>query len=34
MIPISGDVYLLTLNDRKRHEHITARGRVIRFLVP
>jgi len=26
-------VYLLTLNDQKRHEHITERGRVIRFVV-
>ena len=26
-------VYLLTLHDRKRHEHVTERGRVIRFVV-
>ena len=26
-------VYLLTLNDRKRHEHVVDRGRVIRFVV-
>jgi hypothetical protein len=25
--------YLLTLNDRKRHEHVTERGRVARFVV-
>jgi len=26
-------VYLLTLNDRKRHEHVLDRGRVIQFIV-
>lgn len=26
-------MYLLTLNDRKRHEHVTERGRVVRFTV-
>jgi hypothetical protein len=26
-------VYLLTLNDRKRHEHVVDHGRVIRFVV-
>lgn len=26
-------VYLLTLNDRKRHEHLAERARVIRFTV-
>ncbi len=26
-------VYLLTLNDRRRHEHVTERGMVIRFMV-
>lgn len=26
-------VYLLTLNDRRRHEHATERGKVIRFMV-
>ena len=26
-------VYLLTLNDRKRHEHVTDRGQVIQFVV-
>ncbi len=26
-------VYLLTLHDRKRHEHVTEQGRVIRFTV-
>lgn len=26
-------VYLLTLNDRKRHEHINDRGKVIKFVI-
>jgi hypothetical protein len=26
-------VYLLTLNDRKRHEHVIDRGQVIQFVV-
>lgn len=26
-------VYLLSLNDRKRHEHVTEQGRVTRFMV-
>ena len=26
-------VYLLTLNDRKRHQHVIDRGRVIQFVV-
>lgn len=26
-------VYLLTLHDRKRHEPVTERGKVIRFVV-
>src|SRR5262245_9436622 len=26
-------VYLLTLNDRKRHEHVVDHGRVIQFVV-
>ena len=30
---ITSYVYLLTLNDRKRHEHATERGRVVRFTV-
>jgi hypothetical protein len=25
--------YLLTLNDRKRHEHVVDQGRVIQFVV-
>jgi len=25
--------YLLTLDDRKRHEHVTEQGRVTRFIV-
>ncbi len=25
--------YLLTLNDRKRHEHVIEQGRVTRFMV-
>lgn len=30
---ITSYVYLLTLNDRKRHEHATERGKVVRFTV-
>ncbi len=26
-------VYLLTFNDRKRHEHVVERGRVMKFMV-
>lgn len=26
-------VYLLTLHDRKRHEHVTERGKVVWFVV-
>lgn len=26
-------VYLLTINDRKRHEHFTVQGKVVRFSV-
>ncbi|MGH7961796.1 MAG: DUF7718 family protein [Candidatus Binatia bacterium] len=26
-------VYLLTLNDRKRHEHISDRGQIMQFVV-
>lgn len=25
--------YLLTLNDRKRHEHVTEQGSVVQFMV-
>ena len=25
--------YLLTLNDRKRHEHVTDQGKVMQFMV-
>ncbi len=32
-MPITSYLYLLTLNDRKRHEHVTERGRVVRFTV-
>jgi len=33
LMKVTRYVYLLTLNEGKRHEHITKRGRVIRFLV-
>lgn len=26
-------LYLLTLHDRKRHEHVSERGNVVRFVV-
>lgn len=33
MTRIAQYCYLLTLQDRKRHEHTTVQGRVIRFVV-
>jgi hypothetical protein len=30
---VTSYLYLLTLNDRKRHEHVTEHGQVVQFAV-